>query len=118
MPPAEETAVPDVRIAQDVAAVEEDEARLQHDIERLEHDLEDHRPVEVEVNNQPVRLPRHRVTGLEVKEASIDQQVQIDLGFQLFEELGDGRERQIGDDDEVTVREGTRFTAIAPDDNS
>lgn len=118
MAPTENDAVPDDRIAQDIAAVEEDEARLQHDVERLEHDLEDRRPVEVEVNNQPVRLPRHRVTGLEIKEAAIAQKVQIDLGFQLFEELGEGRERQVGDDDEVTVRDGTEFTAIAPDDNS
>lgn len=118
MAPTENTAVPDERIAQDVATVEEDEAQLQHDVERLEHDLEDRRPVEVEVNKKPVRLPRHRVIGLEVKKAAIDQEVQIDLGFQLFEELGEGRERQIGDDDEVTVRDGTRFSAIAPDDNS
>jgi Multiubiquitin len=106
------------RIAQDVAAIEEDEDRLQHDVERLENDLEERRPVKVEVNNKPVELPRHRVSGLQIKDAAIDQGVQIDLGFQLWEELGEGRERQIGDTDEVTVRQGTRFTAIAPDDNS
>ena len=108
----------DGRIAQDVAAIEQDEAWLQRDVERLEHDLEDRRPVEIEVNNKPVRLPRRRVSGLQIKEAAIAQAVQIDLGFQLWEELGEGRERQIGDTDEVTVRDGTRFTAIAPDDNS
>lgn len=118
MAPNESDAVPDERIAEDVAAVEADEARVQRDVERLEHDLEGRRPVEVEVNNKPVRLDRHRVTGLEVKEAAIAQKVQIDLGFQLFEELGEGRERQVGDDDEVEVRGGTRFTAIAPDDNA
>jgi hypothetical protein len=106
------------RIAQDVAAIAQDETQLQHDVERLEHDLESRRPVETEVNNKPVRLPRRRVSGFQIKEAAIAQGVQIDLGFQLWEELGDGRERQIGNTDELMVRDGTRFTAIAPDDNS
>ncbi len=107
------------RISQDVEAIERDEARLEGDVERLEHDLsEDHISVEVVVNNNPVRLEGHEVTGLQIKEAAIAQGVHIDLGFQLWEELGDHRERQIGDPDEVAVREGTRFTAIAPDDNS
>ncbi len=109
---------PDGRVAQDVAAIERDEAWLQDDVERLEHDLEDRRPVDVEVNNKAVRLPRHRVSGLQIKEAAIAQGVQIDLGFQLWEELSEGRERQIGDTDEVTAHDGSRFTAIAPDDNS
>jgi hypothetical protein len=107
------------RIDQDVEAIERDDARLEVDVERLDHDLrEEHGPVEVVVNNHPVRLARQRVTGLQIKEAAIAQGVYIDLGFQLWEELGEGRERQIGDSNEVTVREGTRFTAIAPDDNS
>jgi hypothetical protein len=107
------------RIERDTEAIERDEARLARDVERLEHDLgEDHRQIDVVVNNKPVRLPSRRVTGLQIKEAAIKQGVKIDVGFQLWEELPGGRERQIGDSDEITVREGSRFTAIAPDDNS
>lgn len=107
------------RIAADIAAVERDEAQFARDTERLEHDL-DHQPrhVDVLVNNQPVRLGARHETGLRIKDAAIGQGVQIDRQFQLWEELGEGRERQIGDTDEIAVHEGARFTAIAPDDNS
>lgn len=107
------------RIAQDVAAIERDEAQFALDTERLENDLEREYPyVDVRVNTKPVRLGARRETGLVIKDAAIEQGVQIDRGFQLWEELGEGRERQIGDTDEITVPEGARFTAIAPDDNS
>jgi hypothetical protein len=76
------------------------------------------RHVDIVVNNKPVVLTRHRVTGHEIKEAAIGQGVDIEFDFQLFEELPDGHERQIGNDDEVTVHDGSVFTAIAPDDNS
>ncbi|MDT0264193.1 multiubiquitin domain-containing protein [Jatrophihabitans lederbergiae] len=107
------------RITADIAAIEGDEERLARDTERLERDLEEqHRHVDVQVNNNPVRLNARRETGLQIKDAAIEQGVQIDRGFQLWEELGEGRERQVGDTDEITVHEGARFTAIAPDDNS
>lgn len=38
--------------------------------------------------------------------------------FQLSEEIGERRTRVVGDDDVVTVHDGTRFVAVAPDDNS
>jgi hypothetical protein len=107
------------RINQDVEAVERDEADLHADVERLELDVREvRRAVEVSVNKHLVRLPDQRVTGLQILEAAKTQGVNIDLDFQLWEVLGEGRERQIGDTDEITVREGSRFKAIAPDDNS
>lgn len=107
------------RIAQDVAAIERDEAPLALDTERLELDLDqERRHLDVLVNTKPVRLGTRRETGLEIKDAAIEQGVQIDRGFQLWVELGEGRERQIGDADEITVHKGARFSAIAPDDNS
>jgi hypothetical protein len=104
-------------IEADLAAIARDEALLERDVEQLAKDLQ-HEHVDVTVNNQPVRLHERRVSGAQIKEAAIDQGVHLDLGFQLWLELQGGRERQIGDADEITVHEGARFTAIAPDDNS
>lgn len=84
----------------------------------IEDHLEDVRTSDVFVNNQPVRLPKRRLTGAEIKAAAISTGVQIDGGFQLWWERGGGREQQVGDNDTVTTLDGHRFTAVAPDDNS
>jgi len=106
-------------VEQDLQAVIDDERRLGQDSARLARDLRDeNREVDVTVNNRPVLLPNRHVTGLEVKEAAVVQGVAIEVSFQLFEELGGGRERQIGDQDRIEVHKEARFTAIAPDDNS
>lgn len=76
------------------------------------------RTVTVTVNNKPVKVKGHRVTGLEIKEAAIAQGVQIDTGFQLSEELPSGETRIVGDTDPVTVNKHSVFTAVAGDDNS
>ena len=77
------------------------------------------KPVTVTVNNKPVTLPRHRVTGLEVKEAAIAQGVQIKLDFILTLEARDGEPaRTIDDDDFVTVTRESVFTANDGDDDS
>ena len=56
--------------------------------------------VTVEVNNKPVTLTEKRVTGIEIKEAAIAQDVQIELDFILVREAEHGRPaEQIGDDD-------------------
>lgn len=73
---------------------------------------------DVLVNNQPVRLPKRRLTGAEIKAAAIAQGVQIDGGFQLWWERGNGREQQVGDGETITTKDGQNFTAVAPDDNS
>jgi hypothetical protein len=74
--------------------------------------------VVIHVNEQPVKLAEHRVTGLEIKQAAIDQGVEIELDFILVEELKHGETRVIGDDDPVTVTKRSRFGANADDDNS
>jgi hypothetical protein len=75
------------------------------------------RTVRVTVNRQPVDLPDREVTGLEIKQAAIDQRVQIELGFQLSIKHGD-RYDVIGDTDVVKVHADEAFLAVAPDDNS
>jgi hypothetical protein len=74
--------------------------------------------VEISVNRKPVTVPGPKQTGLQIKEAAIAQGVQIQLGFQLSEELGDHKTKIIGDTDSATVHKGSSFVAVAGDDNS
>jgi hypothetical protein len=74
--------------------------------------------VSILVNDQVVKVPGPRATGLEIKESAIRQGLPIDLGFQLIEELPHDRTRVVGDSDVVEVRNDSRFLALAPDDNS
>jgi len=83
-------------------------------------DAAEHRePVTVTVNTKPVRLPSHRVTGLEIKKAAIDQGVEIELDFQLVEEAHDDHPaRKIADDKTITVTKHSEFSANDVDDDS
>lgn len=83
-------------------------------------DVERHpRPdIHIIVNERPVTVDRHRLTGLEIKESAIAQQVPIQLDFVLSEELPHGKTKIIGDQDTITVHNGSKFNAVAPDDNS
>jgi hypothetical protein len=72
----------------------------------------------ISVNRKPVEIKGRLVTGLEIKEASIEQGVAIDLGFQLAKVGPDGKHLIVGDDDKVDVSEFKTFFATAPDDNS
>jgi hypothetical protein len=90
-----------------------------------EHSTEhghDHGPdrfaVKVTVNGKPVTLREHRLTGLQIKQAAIDQHVAIELSFILQEELPNGHNKIVGDNDTITVHDHDRFTAIPNDDNS
>jgi len=74
--------------------------------------------VTVEVNDKPVVLEEKVMTGLEIKQAAIAQQVQIQEDFVLQLERPNGEYDTIGDNDTVRVRKGMSFNAIAPDDNS
>lgn len=75
--------------------------------------------VVVKVNNKSVTLPDHRVSGLQVKEAAIDQGVEIELDFLLTLEAHGGNPAQtIDDDDVVTVNKHSEFTANDVDDDS
>lgn len=80
----------------------------------VEKDIE----VEVWVNDKPVVLRGVRQTGASIKQAAITEGVRIDEDFVLSIELGGGRTKLVGDDDEVVVRAGERFLAIENDDNS
>ncbi len=74
--------------------------------------------VTVTVNNKPVVVTGPRVTGLQVKEAAIEQKVQIELDFLLSLELPNGETQIVGDSDTITVNKHSKFTAVADDDNS
>jgi len=76
-------------------------------------------PVTVTVNTKPVKLPSHRVTGLEIKKEAIAQGVDIQLDFQLVEEAHDDHPaHDISDDTKITVNKHSKFTANDVDDDS
>ena len=76
------------------------------------------KPFEIAVNRKPVEVAGPIVTGLEIKEASIQQGLPIEVSFQLALVEPDGKERIIGNSDKVDVRESKTFFATADDDNS
>ena len=74
--------------------------------------------VTIEVNDHKVEMPAGPATGLEIKEAGIKQEVNIQLNFVLQVQLPNGSSKVIGDNDKVALTEHLAFTAIAADDNS
>ena len=74
--------------------------------------------VEIEVNGKKVQMPEGPTSGLEIKDAAIEQGVGITVKFVLQQEMPNGTGKVIGDDDKVEIREHLSFTAIEPDDNS
>jgi len=74
--------------------------------------------VEIIVNKKAVRIEGQEATGREIKEAAIDQGVDIKLDFQLAEIRPDGEHLIIGDGETVHLHEGEKFIATASDDNS
>jgi hypothetical protein len=82
-------------------------------------EAEHHEPVTVTVNTRPVTLPKHRVTGLKIKEEAIAQGVEIELDFQLVEEAhGDHPARKIEDHETIKVTRHSDFSANDGDDDS
>jgi len=81
-------------------------------------DQADRHEVTIHVNDKPVRVPRPRVSGLQIKQAAIAQGVRIELDFVLLEDLPHNRTKPIADTDTVTVTEHSRFQAIPNDDQS
>lgn len=73
--------------------------------------------VEITVNHVPVIMPKRKATGLEIKQAAIDQHVAIELDFVLSRRVG-AKHETIGDNDVVHLKDGEEFSAVAPDDNS
>ena len=76
------------------------------------------RPVFITVNRKQIKVDGPKVSGLEIKEAAIEQGLAIGLAFTLTEETSDGKEKIIGDADIVEVTEKSVFFATAGDDNS
>jgi hypothetical protein len=74
--------------------------------------------IAIEVNGKTVTMAEREATGFEIKQAAVAQQVNIQIGFVLQQELPNGSSAIIGDNDTVRLHEHLRFTAIAPDDNS
>ena len=74
--------------------------------------------VEIEVNGKKVQMREGPASGLEIKNAAIEQGVGITEKFVLQQEMPNGTGKVIGDDDKVDIREHLSFTAIEPDDNS
>ncbi|MBY0270333.1 MAG: multiubiquitin domain-containing protein [Burkholderiales bacterium] len=83
-----------------------------------ESDKEKHVAIHITVNFKTVTVTKKRATGLEIKQAAINQGVNIKLDFVLFEDKGNGHRKVIGDADVVHLHEGSKFEAIPHDDNS
>lgn len=74
--------------------------------------------IEISVNDKPVVLEGTKQTGASVKRGAIEQDVNIKEDFVLSIELGGGKTRLVGDDEEIELNDGDRFLAIENDDNS
>ena len=72
----------------------------------------------VMVNDKPVVLEGAKQTGASVKKAAIEQDVNIKQDFILSIELGGGKTKLVGDEEDIVVHEDERFLAIENDDNS
>ncbi|WP_141215226.1 MULTISPECIES: hypothetical protein [unclassified Rhodococcus (in: high G+C Gram-positive bacteria)] len=93
---------------------------LLHDVRGIVDDIvEDLRTSDVIINEvHKVRLPKHIITGAEIKRAAIEAGVPIQPDFLLTLERDGGREKQIGDNEKIFTVDGMKFTAISGDDNS
>jgi hypothetical protein len=89
-------------------------------MEAVVHEKKDSKEhvVTITVNEKPVEIQGPKATGLEIKQAAIAQGLKIEISFVLSEELPNRRTRIVGDTDVVTVTKHSRFSAVAPDDNS
>jgi len=76
------------------------------------------RPFEVTVNDRPVTLDEHRMTGNQIKAAAIRQGVPIKEDFVLSEVLPNGEQREVPNESPVEVHPREAFWAIPGDDNS
>ncbi len=91
------------------------QAESTHDTELL---AKKPKTITVTVNERPIAFTKHKVTGLEIKQAAIKQGAAIQEDFVLFEVKCDSPLKQIGDCETITLHEGQKFRATAPDDNS
>lgn len=75
------------------------------------------RSVTIKVNHKDVKMLRRRATGLEIKQAAINQGVNVKLDFLLYR-IVDGRQVPVRDDERMALHECEEFRCLAPDDNS
>ena len=74
--------------------------------------------VTIVVNNGDVTLPKGKYTGLQIKEAAIEQGVkEIALNFVLSVQHGN-HYQVVGDEDVIEIHQGLDFVAVTGDDNS
>lgn len=73
----------------------------------------------IKVNNNDVTVTKRRMSGLEIKQAAIDQKVKIEIGFVLYPLDKDGNlGAAIPDGKIILLHECDAFRCVAPDDNS
>ena len=77
-----------------------------------------HDGVTVIVNGQSVTLAGKHATGAELKAAAISAGVPIQPDFVLSEVRGNGEQKVIPDDKQLSLKDGDEFWAIPGDDNS
>jgi hypothetical protein len=71
------------------------------------------------VNNKPVKMHQRRVTALQIKEAAIQQDMNICKDCVLYRIKPDGsHSAAIRDHEHITIHCDEHFRCIAPDDNS
>jgi hypothetical protein len=73
-------------------------------------DRHEHR-VTVFVNEKPVTIHALKATGERLKAVAIEQGVQIEIGYFLWEELKEGAVRKVHNHEEIDLNEHTRFAA-------
>lgn len=73
------------------------------------------KPVTIGVNGQQVEMPRGEASGAQIKQAAIARGVAIALDFSLFLRGKDGLE-PIRDAEEIKLKQGLEFKAVAADD--
>jgi len=77
------------------------------------------RGVTITVNNKPVAFDHRRVTALEVKQAAVNQHVNIQTDFVLYRVLDDDSlSPAIRDDERLVLEDCEAFRCVAADDNS
>lgn len=72
----------------------------------------------IEVNDLPVTVTQRRLTGAQIKAAAIAQNVPIQPNFTLIAQRPGQASRTIGDEDDVALHKGQRFSCLPGDDNS
>ena len=77
----------------------------------------DKKTITIIVNGNPVAFTDHEVTGLQIKEASINQGVAIQVDFNLFE-IKEKKLKPVSDTTTISIHKDEEFRAVTPDDNS